>query len=95
MKSRTTRSWSRPLNLYHDGEYLGDVTPPYTEGGDMDLPEYRPYTHGLELGETRNLKRDLHFMACMVGRITGRFMDREWWTEKRLFRRIPDGAWDA
>ncbi|MDP4511100.1 hypothetical protein [Nonomuraea turcica] len=82
-----------PLNLYYDGEQLGDVTPPYNEGGDMDLPEYMPYTPGLELGETRNLKRDMHFMVCMVGRISGRFLNREWFASNRSFCRIPDGLW--
>jgi len=32
-----------PLNLYYDGKQLGDVTPPYNGGGDMDLPEYMPW----------------------------------------------------
>ncbi|OPG11398.1 hypothetical protein [Microbispora sp. GKU 823] len=82
-----------PLNLYYDGAQLGDVTPPYDQGGDMDLPEYLPYTLGLELGETRSLKRDMHLMASMVGRITGRFTDRDWWTATRTFYRIPDKAW--
>ncbi|MBB5082290.1 hypothetical protein [Nonomuraea endophytica] len=84
-----------PLNLYNDGEHLGDVTPPYDEGGEMDLPEYLPLTAGLELGHTRDLKRDLHLMAGMVGRITGCFTDREWWTAMRAFYRVPDGSWEA
>jgi len=82
-----------PLNLYYDGKQLGDVTPPYDEGGDMDLPEYMPYTSGLELGATRNLKRDMHLMACMVGRISGRFLDRDWFAATRSFYRIPDESW--
>ncbi|GIH56407.1 hypothetical protein Mro02_33210 [Microbispora rosea subsp. aerata] len=84
-----------PLNVYYDGEQLGDVTPPYVQGGDMDLPEYRPYTPGLELGEARDLKRDTHLMMSMVGRITGRFTDRDWWTATRAFYRIPDGTWET
>ncbi|MFC0862596.1 hypothetical protein ACFHYQ_09845 [Sphaerimonospora cavernae] len=76
-----------PLYLNYDGERIGDVSPPFEEGGDMDLPDYRPYTAGLELGR-RGLYWDVHLFFCMMGRITGRFTDREWWTATRTFYRI-------
>ncbi|WP_406312585.1 hypothetical protein OHA77_29040 [Streptosporangium sp. NBC_01639] len=80
-----------PLYLNYDGERLGDVTPPFEEGGDMDLADYRPYTAGLELGR-KGMHWDVHLFFCMMGRITGRFADREWWTSTRTFYRIPDGS---
>ncbi|GAA3572741.1 hypothetical protein GCM10022419_062070 [Nonomuraea rosea] len=83
-----------PLYLNYDGEQLGDVTPPDEEGGDMELNDYLPYTAGLALGTERNYKRDMHLMFCMVGRITGRFADQDWWTSTRTFYRIPEGAWE-
>jgi hypothetical protein len=84
-----------PLYLNYDGEQLGDVTPPYGEGGDMELNDYLSYAAGLALGTKRNYKRDMHLMFCMVGRITGRFTDREWWTANRTFYRIPEGSWEG
>ncbi|WP_219471574.1 hypothetical protein [Nonomuraea rhizosphaerae] len=82
-----------PVRLYEDGRQVGDITPPYREGGVMESPEYLPYTRGLALGDTRNLKRDLHLMMCVAGRITGRFLDRDWFTSSRPFYRIPEERW--
>ncbi|MGN9839769.1 hypothetical protein ACTMTI_16760 [Nonomuraea sp. H19] len=82
-----------PVNLYYDGEYVGDVTPPYEEGGYMELPDYRPYASGIALGGPHDLGRCLHLMLCMVGRITGRFLDRKWFTATRALHRIPEGTW--
>ncbi|OPG11397.1 hypothetical protein [Microbispora sp. GKU 823] len=84
-----------PLYLNYDGEQLGDVTPPDAAGGEMDIPEYRPYAAGLELGTARDHERDIHLMFCMMGRITGRFADRDWWTATRTFYRIPDRSWET
>lgn len=78
-----------PLYLNYDGERLGDVTPPYEEGGDMDLPDYRPCAAGLELGRRSGIAREAHLMFCVAGRITGRFADREWWTSPRSYYQIP------
>ncbi|KAA9376898.1 hypothetical protein F5972_20745 [Microbispora cellulosiformans] len=84
-----------PLNVYYDGRKLGDVTPPYDEGGDMHLAEYLPYAPGPEFGATGSFTRDVHFVASMVGRITGRFIDRDWWTATRTLYRVPDGSWES
>ncbi|GAA4197192.1 hypothetical protein [Microbispora amethystogenes] len=84
-----------PLNLYYDGERIGSVIPPYDQGTDMDLPECMPYAPGPERGGTRSFTRDVHFVASMVGRITGRFIDRDWWTATRTLYRIPDGSWES
>ncbi|MEU8041725.1 hypothetical protein [Streptosporangium sp. NPDC049078] len=82
-----------PLYLNYDGEQIGDITPPLVEGGPMDLPDYLPYTAGLEL-DNKGTPWDVHLFFCMMGRITGRFADRAWWTSTRTFYRIPDGAWE-
>jgi len=82
-----------PLYLNYDGEQLGDITPPLVEGGPMDLPDYLPYAEGLEL-DNKGMHWDVHLFFCMMGRITGRFADREWWTATRTFYRIPDGSWE-
>ncbi|GAA3132477.1 hypothetical protein [Streptosporangium carneum] len=81
------------LYLDYDGVQLGDVNPPYEEGGLMTLPDYRSHTNGLVLIEDLDLDRHLHLMLCTVGRITGRFLDREWFASTRGLYRIPDGAW--
>ncbi|MFE3455838.1 hypothetical protein ACFXJ8_43750 [Nonomuraea sp. NPDC059194] len=82
-----------PLNLYYDGVYIGDVTPPYEEGGDMYLPDYRQYANGLALGDKPTLERCVHLMLCMVGRITGHFLDRDWFGATRTMYRIPESSW--
>ncbi|GLX94743.1 hypothetical protein [Herbidospora sp. NBRC 101105] len=78
------------LYLYYDGRQLGYAGPP-DEEGHMDLPDYLAYTDGLELGEDD--RRNLHLMLCMAGRVTGRFLDQEWFTSTRTMYRIPDGTW--
>ncbi|MGW0808198.1 hypothetical protein [Nonomuraea sp. NPDC002799] len=78
-----------PLHLYYDGEMLGDVTPPQEPGEPVALPEYQPLTEGLELGGHDAYDEDLHSYFCMMGRITGRFTDQEWWTATRTFYPIP------
>jgi len=84
-----------PLHLHYDGELIDDVMPPYEEGGYMALPDYRPFTAGLELDPDTELEQDVHTLWCLVGRITGRFADREWWTSTRTFYRIPGEAWEG
>jgi hypothetical protein len=84
-----------PLYMYYDGEPVGDVTPPHEQGGYMSLPDYRPYTRGLELGYDSDLEWEVHLMLCMMGRITGRFADRDWWTATRTFYRVPDRSWET
>ncbi|MEV5895919.1 hypothetical protein [Nonomuraea fuscirosea] len=84
-----------PLHLHYDGELIDDVMPPYEEGGYMALPDYRPFTAGLELDSDTELEQDVHTLWCLVGRITGRFADREWWTSTRTFYRIPGEAWQG
>jgi hypothetical protein len=84
-----------PLHLYYDGEVLGDVTPPQEPGEPVDLPEYQPLTEGLELGGHDTYDEDLHSYFCLMGRITGRFTDREWWTAPRTFYRIPAKPYDG
>ncbi|MFI6294837.1 hypothetical protein ACIBEJ_24825 [Nonomuraea sp. NPDC050790] len=82
-----------PLYLHVDGELLGDVNPPYEVGGYMSLPEYRAFTEGLALDPDGDLEHDVHTLWCVVGRITGRFTDRDWWTASRTFYNIPADAW--
>ncbi|GAA3442731.1 hypothetical protein [Planomonospora venezuelensis] len=82
------------LYFYYDGERIGNATPPEEEGGHMHLSDYRVYANGLALGEDRDLRRHLHLMLCMVGRITGRFLDQEWFTSTRTLYRIPEGNWE-
>ncbi|WP_433365711.1 hypothetical protein [Streptosporangium sp. CA-115845] len=81
------------LYLYYDGAQLGYAGPP-DEEGHMDLPDYRPYANGLALSEDESHRQHLHLMLCMVGRITGRFLNREWFASTRTLYRIPEGTWE-
>ncbi|MFD1938766.1 hypothetical protein ACFSKW_45620 [Nonomuraea mangrovi] len=81
------------MYLYHDGERLGDAGPPLEEGGPMFLPDYRRYAGGLALLDDLDLERHAHRMLCMMGRISGRFLDREWFAATRSLYRIPDETW--
>jgi hypothetical protein len=68
------------LEPYCDGEIEpGTVFDRYSFGLDFDHP-----------GEERMMST---FLA-IVGRATGRFIDREWLKETRVLYRIPDGAWE-
>ncbi|MEU6719618.1 hypothetical protein ABZ897_49870 [Nonomuraea sp. NPDC046802] len=84
-----------PLYLIYDGEVLGDANPPYEEGGYMSLPDYRPFTEGLAFDPEGDDEHDVHVLWCVIGRITGRFADQEWWTASRTFYSIPAEAWTA
>ncbi|RCG26524.1 hypothetical protein DQ384_29235 [Sphaerisporangium album] len=72
----------------YDGVCIGDVSPPYP-GGVGEVEEFTPYSRGLELGDGMSTAEVFDRILCMVGRITGRFIDRDWFSSPRTLYRLP------
>ncbi|NRQ34533.1 hypothetical protein HII36_22180 [Nonomuraea sp. NN258] len=83
------------LYLYQDGALVDEINPPYADGAPVTVPEYAMYAEGLELEHGMRSQQELHLILCMVGRITGRFLDREWFTATRTLYEIPRDAWST
>ncbi|MFI6454712.1 hypothetical protein ACIBF6_24495 [Streptosporangium amethystogenes] len=83
------------LYLYQDGALVNEIDPPYIDGAPVSVPEYAVYAEGLELELDMSSTQELHLLLCMVGRITGRFLDREWFASTRTLYRVPAEAWDS
>jgi len=66
---------------YRDGEYLGML-------GLID--EFQDYTHDLQVGWGVGFQVTVESLLTLAGRITGRFLDRDWFSEPRALYRIPE-----
>jgi hypothetical protein len=66
---------------YHDGELMGMVGVQAFEDYARDLDTYVDFQDEVES------------YLILAGRITGRFLDRDWFTAPRVLYRIPKGAW--
>ncbi|WP_066372239.1 hypothetical protein [Herbidospora mongoliensis] len=75
-------------NLYnYDGVCVGDVSPPYP-GGTGEVEEFTRYSRGLELDDGMPTRDVFERILCMVGRITGRFIDRDWFSSTGTLYRL-------
>ncbi|MFG1827343.1 hypothetical protein ACGFIJ_33130 [Microbispora bryophytorum] len=66
---------------YQDGEPMRTVG---VEG-------FREYVHDLD--EFTNFQEEVENYLILAGRVTGRFLDRDWFAVPRTLYRIPKGAW--
>ncbi|MEU1734763.1 hypothetical protein [Streptosporangium sp. NPDC020145] len=73
----------------YDREYLGAVFPPSSPGGWMEVPEFEAHASGLELSDEISDAETFDRYMCMVGRITGRFIDRAWFASTRTLYHVP------
>lgn len=69
---------------YHDGELIG------TLGA---IEEFQDYTSDLEVGWDVGLQVTVESFLTLAGRITGRFLDRDWFAASRVLYRVPRDAW--
>ncbi|MEU6793118.1 hypothetical protein ABZ907_15585 [Nonomuraea wenchangensis] len=69
---------------YHDGELLGPLGA---------LEEYRNYTRDLEARYYLGFEEMVESYLILAGRVTGRFLDRDWFTAPRVLYRVLRGAW--
>ncbi|MEV4249132.1 hypothetical protein AB0J63_37665 [Streptosporangium canum] len=76
----------------YDSEYIGEVFPPYIPGGSIELPQFEEYTSGLELRDEMSEAEVFDRFLCMAGRITGRFIDRAWFSSTRTLYHVPREA---
>lgn len=83
------------LYLYQDGALVNEIDPPYIDGAPVSVPEYAVYAEGLELEFDISSTQELHLLLCMAGRITGRFLDREWFASTRTLYHVSAEAWDS
>ncbi|GLX92390.1 hypothetical protein [Herbidospora sp. NBRC 101105] len=80
------------LIYLRDGDYIGDVYPPSEPGGKVEVEEFAAHGRGLELlGELSDAETFDRFLV-MMGRITGRFIDRPWFSTTRTLHRVSPGA---
>ncbi|GAA3805112.1 hypothetical protein GCM10022226_26270 [Sphaerisporangium flaviroseum] len=77
----------------YDGACVGNVCPPHP-GGTVEVAEYDAYASGLELSSGMRSAEIFDRFLCMAGRITGRFIDRDWFSSTRTLYQIPEGAWN-
>ncbi|MEV0143879.1 MULTISPECIES: hypothetical protein [unclassified Nonomuraea] len=66
---------------YHDGEFMGMV----------GVQAFQDYARDLETYV--RFEEEVESYLVLVGRITGRFLDRDWFAAPRVLYRIPNGAW--
>lgn len=76
----------------HDREYIGEIFPPSSPGGWMEVPEFEAHASGLELSDEISDAETFDRYLCMVGRITGRFIDRAWFASTRTLYHVPHEA---
>lgn len=76
----------------YDREYRGEIFPPSSPGGWMEVPEFEAYASGLELSDEISDAETFDRYMCMVGRITGRFIDRAWFASTRTMYHVPHEA---
>ncbi|MBB6553362.1 hypothetical protein [Nonomuraea rubra] len=73
---------------------VGEVDLPYySEDGEGDaeglgLERYRGYWEGLEILPP-SLEEEMEMFLTLLGRITGRFLDRDWASSQGLLCRVP------
>ncbi|MEV4365966.1 hypothetical protein AB0J71_02775 [Nonomuraea sp. NPDC049637] len=67
------------LAYYRDGNVVAEI-PALPSGEFMPGPEFEPYAHGLPQGEDLNAGEEklAHAFLTVVGRMTGRFLDEDW-----------------
>ncbi|WP_146615649.1 hypothetical protein [Nonomuraea aridisoli] len=68
---------------YYDGELIGSLGV---------IEEFQEYTHDLDVGWSFGFRATVESCLILAGRITGRFLDREWFAESRVLYRVPRDA---
>ncbi|MFG6201607.1 hypothetical protein [Nonomuraea sp. JJY05] len=69
------------MTYYHDGEFMGII-------GVQGFQEY-----ARDLDSYTSFQEEVENYLILAGRITGRFLDRDWFAAQRALYRIPKGAW--
>ncbi|MER7207207.1 hypothetical protein ABT340_09025 [Streptosporangium sp. NPDC000239] len=67
---------------YHDGEHMGRV----------GEEAFRDHALDLDL-DGAGFREQVEYYLILAGRITGRFLDREWFAASRVLYRVPGDAW--
>ncbi|MFB9676832.1 hypothetical protein [Streptosporangium vulgare] len=67
---------------HHDGEHVGRV-------GEEAFQDYAPDLDPDDAG----FRELVEYYLILAGRITGRFLDRDWFATSRVLHRVPRDAW--
>jgi len=67
---------------YHDGEYVGRV----------GEEAFQDYALDLNLDDA-GFREQVEYYLILAGRITGRFLNRDWFATSRVLYRVPRDAW--
>ncbi|GGO20336.1 hypothetical protein GCM10010116_40760 [Microbispora rosea subsp. aerata] len=71
--------------LYHrDGEFLGPLG---------SAEEFHDHTHDLVVRDHDGFRELVEALLILAGRVTGRFLDRDWFATSRTLYRVPRDAW--
>ncbi len=65
---------------YFDGKFIGTLGV---------IEEFQEYTRDLEVGWDVGFQQTVESFLILAGRITGRFLDRNWFATPRVLYRIP------
>ncbi|MER7362181.1 hypothetical protein [Nonomuraea wenchangensis] len=68
--------------FYHDGEYVG-------RAGEEAFQEH---ARDLDVDDA-GFREQVEYYLVLAGRITGRFLDRDWFATSRVLCRIPHNVW--
>ncbi|GAB3141298.1 hypothetical protein [Microbispora hainanensis] len=69
---------------YFDGKLIGTLGV---------IEEFQECTRDLEVGWDAGFRQTVESFLILAGRITGRFLDRDWFATPRVLYRIPGDAW--
>ncbi|MFI6909619.1 hypothetical protein ACIBKY_50745 [Nonomuraea sp. NPDC050394] len=53
---------------------------------------FQDYAQDLDLGDA-GLQELVEYFLILAGRITGRYLDRDWFATPRVLYRVPRDAW--
>ncbi|MEV7808393.1 hypothetical protein AB0O28_36135 [Microbispora sp. NPDC088329] len=71
------------ITYHQDGEYMGAVG---TEG-------FQEYVRDLDARTYTGFQEEVEMYLICAGRVTGRFLDHDWFATPRVLYRVPREAW--
>ncbi|MDP9844431.1 hypothetical protein [Streptosporangium lutulentum] len=80
------------LDYFHNGRFVEELSG-FCEGEMETGSIFDLYSMGLDFSHPGD-ERMMSTFLTLVGRVSGRFIDRRWLEATRVLYRIPDDAWD-
>ncbi|MEV4377178.1 hypothetical protein [Streptosporangium sp. NPDC049644] len=70
---------------YQDGELIGR----------LGVEAFQDYAGDLETSHEGGFEEEVEGYLILAGRVTGRFLDRDWFAASRVLYRVPADAWPS